>query len=304
MELTRRARTIDVSTDPAPETLGADDLECFESFDRIYRTLCAVMFNYVPTSGHPGGSISSGRFVAGLLFDSMDYDVSDPDRPDADIISYAAGHKALGLYALWALRNEIARIAAPDLLPTDIRHQLRLEDLLGFRRNPITATPLFMKFKAKPLDGHPTPATPFVRLSTGASGVGVASSLGLALGAIDYYGSNAPRVHIIEGDGGLTPGRVSEALAAAGTGSLGNAILHIDWNQASIDSNRVCADEKGPGDYDRGSAGRDAIRQRPAGRGRLQDDQGLAVRDRGPRLPRRGTRPLLRRIPRGCGSSA
>ena len=65
---------------------------------------------------------------------------------DADIISYAAGHKALGLYAMWALRNEIARIAAPDLLPNDEKLQLRLEDLLGFRRNPSATTTLFKQF--------------------------------------------------------------------------------------------------------------------------------------------------------------
>ncbi len=179
----------------------------------------------------------------------MDYDVSNPEREDADIISYAAGHKALGLYAMWALRNEVMRIGAPELRPKDERFQLRLEDLVGFRRNPITRTPLFKKFNAKPLDGHPTPATPFVRLSTGVSGVGLASSLGLAFGALDYYGHDAPRVHIVEGEGGMTPGRVSEAMAAAGTASLGNAVLHVDWNQASIDSNHVCRDGDGPGDY-------------------------------------------------------
>jgi len=47
----------------------------------------------------------------------------------------------------------------------------------------------------------------------------------------------------------LTPGRVSEALATAGTASLSNVILHVDWNQASIDSNRVCRDDGQPGDY-------------------------------------------------------
>ncbi len=47
----------------------------------------------------------------------------------------------------------------------------------------------------------------------------------------------------------MTPGRVSEALAAAGTASLGNVVLHVDWNQASIDSNRVCRDGDEPGEY-------------------------------------------------------
>ena len=156
------------------EPLDADTVDHFDTLDLIYRTLCAVMYNYAPLSGHPGGSISSGRFVARLLFDVMDYDLSRPQRKDADIISYAAGHKALGLYAMWALRNEIARIAAPELLPLQAQFQFRLEDLLGFRRNPAAKTPLFKEFRAKALDGHPTPATPFVRLATGASGVGTA----------------------------------------------------------------------------------------------------------------------------------
>jgi transketolase len=229
--------------------LSESELASFEAFDLIYRSLCAVMYNYVPMSGHPGGSVSSGRIVAGALFDVMDYDAGDPDRADADLISYAAGHKALGLYAMWALRNEVMRIGDADRLPKDIRYQLRLEDLLGFRRNPVTSTPLFKKFQSKALDGHPTPATPFLRLSTGASGVGLTASIGLAFGARDYYGKNAPKVHIIEGEGGLTPGRVAEALAAAGTACLENAILHLDWNQASIDSNKVCRDGGTPGDY-------------------------------------------------------
>lgn len=221
----------------------------FELYDTIYRSLCAMMYNYAPLSGHPGGSISSGRFVTSLLYKTMNYDISLPGRADADIISFAAGHKALGLYAHWALRNEIIRIVAPEMLPKDIRQQLRLEDLLGFRRNPVTNTPLFTKFNSKALDGHPTPATPFLRLSTGASGVGLASSLGLSFAAADYYGGNAPVVHIVEGEGGLTPGRVNEALAAAGTASLKNVVLHIDWNQASIDSNAVCRDNTTTGDY-------------------------------------------------------
>jgi len=100
------------------EPLDERTLECCDQFDLFYRTLCAVMYNYAPLSGHPGGSISSGRFVSRLLFDIMDYDLSRPYRRDADIISYAAGHKALGLYAMWALRNEIAASPPPICFPT------------------------------------------------------------------------------------------------------------------------------------------------------------------------------------------
>jgi len=245
----RRGLYIDISSERTEKQLPAEELKHFEQLDLMYRSLCAMLYNYVPMSGHPGGSISSGRFVAGIVFDSLDYDVANPDREEADIVSYAAGHKTLGLYAMWALRNEVARIGCPELLPKDEKHRLRLEDLLGFRRNPLTKTPLFLKFGVKPLDGHPTPATPFLRLSTGASGVGVAASLGLAFGAMDFYGAGAPRVHIVEGEGGMTPGRVGEAMAAAGTACLKNAIMHVDWNQASIDSNRVCRDGDAPGEY-------------------------------------------------------
>jgi transketolase len=236
-----------LATNPKP--LSKEEVDAFEMYDLVYRSMCAVLYNFVPMSGHPGGSISSGRFVSGIVFDAMDYDMSDPDRADADILSYAAGHKALGLYAMWALRNEMMVLGARDLMPSDDRHQLRIEDLLGFRRNPMTKTPLFVANKAKALDGHPTPATPFVKLATGASGVGIASSLGLAIGARDYWGENAPKVHIVEGEGGMTPGRVGEAMAAAGTASMDNVIMHIDWNQASIDSEHVCRDEDEPGDY-------------------------------------------------------
>jgi transketolase len=244
----RRATWIDAGDDVVP-LLSDDELGALETLDAAYRTLCAMLYNYAPLSGHPGGSISSGRIVELLLFDLMEYDLADPDREDADVLSYAAGHKALGLYAISALRNEIARIARPDLLPPSEEKQLRLEDLLGFRRNPTHDAPLFRRFRAKALDGHPTPATPFVRLATGASGVGLGSSLGLALAARDWFGDAAPRVHVIEGEGGLTPGRVAEALAFAGTASLGNVVVHVDWNQSSIDSDRVTREGARPGDY-------------------------------------------------------
>lgn len=36
-------------------------------------------------SGHPGGSISSGRLVASTLFDALDYDLAHPDRIEFDL---------------------------------------------------------------------------------------------------------------------------------------------------------------------------------------------------------------------------
>lgn len=231
-----------------PEPLDLPDLEVLEAMDAAYRALCAIQFNFVPGSGHPGGSISSGRIVFSLLYKTLRYDFSRPDTIDNDLLVYAAGHKATGLYGAYALRDEWVRIARPDLLPPE-RRRLRLEDLLGFRRNPSQDTPLFREFKAAALDGHPTPLTPFVPVATGASGVGDTSAVGLAIAQMDAFGPKGPRLHILEGEGGMTAGRVHEAIATAATTGLSNTIMHIDWNQASIDSDRVTAEGDQPGDY-------------------------------------------------------
>ena len=123
----RRATWIEIDETSASGSPRLTDAELsqFESIDLLYRSLCALLYNYVPMSGHPGGSISSGRFVEALLFSSADYELADPDRPDADLVSYAAGHKAMGLYALWALRDEFARVGDPALLSADERRRLR-----------------------------------------------------------------------------------------------------------------------------------------------------------------------------------
>ena len=225
-----------------------EEIAFFEKLDMMYRTICGILYNFVPLSGHPGGSLSSGRIVEGLLYNMMDYDFSKPDIFENDMIAYAAGHKAMGLYAMWALRNELIRQSDPKLLAEEKR-QLRLEDLLGFRRNPTQETPLFNQFHAKALDGHPSCVVPFVKTATGPSGIGVPAALGLAMGAMDMYSDNPPMMNIIEGEGGMTPGRVHEALPAGATAQLYNVVLHVDWNQSTIDSDRCTAEGDKPGDY-------------------------------------------------------
>lgn len=227
--------------------LKKEELDALNKLDVMYRTLCAILYNFAQT-GHPGGSISSGKIAQNLLFNQMSYNFKNPDEESADIISYAAGHKALGMYALWALRNEIVKTHAPEMLAPEKR-QLRFEDLLGFRKSPANNSNLFKEFHAKSLDGHPEPLTPFVKLATGASGIGFGASVGLALGASLTYPQNTPKVHVIEGEGGLTAGRCAEAMAIASRAGLDNLIVHLDWNQASIDSDKVTAENGTPGDY-------------------------------------------------------
>lgn len=227
--------------------LPESDFHYFNKFDVMYRALCAILYNFAQT-GHPGGSISSGKIVQNLLFNQMSYNFKNPDEESADIISYGAGHKALGLYALWALRNEIVKNYIPDILASEDK-QLRLEDLLGFRKSPVNNSKLFKELKAKSLDGHPEPSTPFIKLATGASGIGFGATVGLAFGAALTYPEKTPKVHLIEGEGGLTAGRCAEAMAIASRAGLDNLIVHIDWNQSSIDSDKVTAENETPGDY-------------------------------------------------------
>ncbi len=229
--------------------LTEEDHAVFDDLALCYRTLCGLMFNFVPTSGHPGGSLSCTQIVLGLQFQHMLYDLAQPLAQTNDLLVYAAGHKAMGLYAMLALRDDLTAQHTPDALPADLRARLRLEDLLGFRRNPTQPTPLFKQFQSKALDGHPGCNVPFVPITTGASGVGLGGACGLAFAARDLFGNKTPWVHVVEGEAGLTPGRAQEALAAAATMGLSNLMLHLDFNQASIDSDRVCKEDDKPGDY-------------------------------------------------------
>ncbi|HEX8906586.1 MAG TPA: hypothetical protein VF771_17175, partial [Longimicrobiaceae bacterium] len=56
----RRAVWIDFAETPPAPVLPEQEAADLERLDLLYRSLCAMLYNYVPTSGHPGGSISSG----------------------------------------------------------------------------------------------------------------------------------------------------------------------------------------------------------------------------------------------------
>jgi transketolase len=212
------------------------------------RTLMMVMYNHA-ASGHPGGSISSCNMTLAAMLHGMNFDFRHPDEETADVLIHTAGHKALARYAIFAALDTLVEASGLDLLPEEISSRLELSDLLVFRRNPSQETALARGLAVNFLDGHPTPATPFTPIATGASGVGVAAALGFAFALLDRYGWGAPRVCMIEGEGGLTPGPVYEVLSLAATNRLHNAILLVDFNNCSIDSNRVCRQGRWPGDY-------------------------------------------------------
>ncbi len=223
------------------------DIHILERMFIAYRAIAILMFNFAQ-SGHPGGSISVGRILLNLVFNkNTKMDIGDLSRGDSDVIGMAAGHKALGLYSFLGLLFEMVKLKDKKLYDS-IKSKIRFEDLLGFRKNPATLTPLMKKYGSKRLDGHPTPETPGVVLATGASGVGFGAFGGYAFAKNEYF-ENPPVINIIEGEGGMTPGRVHENLAHFWALDIWNLIIHVDWNNASIDADNVCSEEGCCGQY-------------------------------------------------------
>ena len=86
----KRAEFWDVTevAENATYRIGINEAAVLERLDVVYRALVSLLYNYVPSSGHPGGSISSGRFVSHLLYKTMWYDFSRPQEDSADINTF------------------------------------------------------------------------------------------------------------------------------------------------------------------------------------------------------------------------
>ncbi len=131
-----------------------------ETFDRVYRSLVRDACTTTCRSpGHPGGSISSGRFVQALLFDALDYDLVAA-RPRMTRTSSRTRRATRRSACTRCGRCATRSPASPrrSCSPRTRREQLRLEDLLGFRRNPDHGDAALQRSSTrKALDGHPTP---------------------------------------------------------------------------------------------------------------------------------------------------
>ena len=101
-------------------------------------------------SGHPTTCMSCAEIVSVLFFDEMRFDPRDPSGRDQDVFVLSKGHAAP---ILWAALKEAGAIG---------------EDLLTLRRFD------------SPLEGHPTPNSPWVRVATGSLGQGLAAAAGMA----------------------------------------------------------------------------------------------------------------------------
>ena len=150
-------------------------------------------------SGHPTTCMSCAEIVSVLFFDEMRFDPSDPSGRDQDVFVLSKGHAAP---ILWAVLKEAGAIS---------------EDLLTLRRYD------------SPLEGHPTPRSPWVRVATGSLGQGLAAAAGMAW-ARKLDGS-AGRVYALLGDGEAAEGAVFEAAQYASFNKLDNLCAILDVNR-------------------------------------------------------------------------
>src|SRR6185312_5665651 len=155
----------------------------------------------VTNSGHPTSSMSAADLMAVLLAKYLHYDFDDPDNADNDHLVFSKGHASPLLYSMYKAAGAI----------TD-------EELLTFR-----------VFGSR-MQGHPTPAIPWVDVATGSLGQGLPFSVGIALAGkqldrIPY------RIWCLCGDSEMAEGSMWEAFEHAAFYGLDNLTAIIDVNK-------------------------------------------------------------------------
>jgi len=205
------------STAPNPATALAWDA----TDDQAVRYLRALAMDAVQRvgNGHPGTAMSLAP-VAYLLFQRvLRHDPSDPAWLGRDRFVLSCGHSSLTLYSQLFLSD----------------YGLTMEDLASFRTWG-SRTP------GHPEHGH----TPGIETTTGPLGNGLATAVGMAMGARYERGlldPDAPagqspfdhRVWVIASDGDLEEGISGEASSLAGTQQLDRLCVLWDDNHISIE---------------------------------------------------------------------
>ena len=152
-------------------------------------------------SGHPTSSMSAAELMAVLLGKYLRYDFDNPDNPANDHLIFSKGHASPLLYSIYKAAGAI----------TD-------EELMTFR-----------EFGSR-LQGHPTPALPWVDVATGSLGQGLPIGVGVAL-AGKYLDRLPYRVWVLCGDSEMAEGSMSEAFQHASFYKLDNLIAILDMNR-------------------------------------------------------------------------
>jgi transketolase len=180
-------------------------------------------------SGHPGTPMGMAPMVYTLWQRVLRFDPQDPIWPNRDRFVLSAGHASTLLYAVLHLTG--TRAIGADY-HVDGGPAVSLEDIRTFRQ------------RGSRCAGHPEYRwTSGVETTTGPLGQGVATSVGLAIGArwlaarynrpgFDLFDYN---VYALCGDGCLMEGISSEAASLAGHLRLANLCWVYDSNRVTIE---------------------------------------------------------------------
>jgi len=161
----------------------------------------AIRATAVTQSGHPTSAMSAADLIAVLGEKYLRYDFDRPDDPNNDHLIFSKGHASPLLYALY---KAVGAISDEELLTTR---------LLG-----------------SPLEGHPSPALPWVDVATGSLGFGLPVGVGIALAA-KTLDARPYRVWVLAGDSEMAEGSVWEAFEHAAHWRLDNLTVIIDVNR-------------------------------------------------------------------------
>ena len=161
-------------------------------------------------SGHPTSSMSAADLMSVLMTSYLHYDFDNPKNPHNDHFILSKGHASPLLYSMYKAAGAISD-----------------EELLTLR-----------KFGSR-LEGHPTPALPWVDVATGSLGQGLPIAVGIAL-AGKYLDKLPYRVWALMGDSEMAEGSIWEALDKASFYKLDNLIGIVDCNRLG---------QRGPTEY-------------------------------------------------------
>jgi transketolase len=152
-------------------------------------------------SGHPTSSMSAADLAAVLLAEHFRYDFDNPKSPANDRLVFSKGHASPLVYGIFRAAGALSE-----------------EEFLTYRQ-----------FGSR-LEGHPTPALPWVDVATGSLGQGLPIGVGMAL-AGKRLDRLPIRVWVICGDSEMAEGSMWEAVEHAAFYELDNLTAIIDVNR-------------------------------------------------------------------------
>jgi transketolase len=182
------------------ETVTTTDLDFARQLGQQLR-VDSIRCSTAAGSGHPTSSMSAADLIAVLICRYLKYDWGKPKDPNNDHLIYSKGHASPLCYAMFKAAGAISD-----------------EELMTFR-----------KFGSR-LEGHPTPAIPWVDVATGSLGQGLPIAVGVAL-AGKYLDKLPFHVWTLCGDSELAEGSIWEGVDKAGHYGLGNLVAIWDINR-------------------------------------------------------------------------